>query len=72
MSAAPQPLEPRVPDDDDGGGNAYQAAAAGGIGFGSCLAMVISWSLHHSVLWTILHGLLGWFYVVYYLVTRPS
>jgi hypothetical protein len=69
MSAAPTPVEP--PRDDEGGGG-YQAAAAGGIGFGSCLAMVISWSLHQSVLWAILHGLMGWIYVVYYLLTRGS
>ena len=45
-------------------------AAKAGIGFGACLAMVISWSLHQSVLWAIIHGFFGWFYVAYYVITR--
>ena len=44
--------------------------AAAGIGFGSALAITISWSLHKSILWAIIHGLLGWFYVIYYALTR--
>ena len=47
-----------------------RGAAKAGIGFGSCLAIVISWSLHQSILWAIIHGLLGWFYVIYYLIAR--
>lgn len=39
-----------------------------GVSFGTCLAMVISWSLNKSVLWAIIHGILGWLYVIYYLV----
>ncbi len=39
-----------------------------GIGFGCCLAMIISWSLHQSVLLALFHGVLGWFYVVWYLL----
>lgn len=42
----------------------------GGIGFGSALAIAISWSLHQSILWAILHGILGWLYVIYYALTR--
>lgn len=41
-----------------------------GIGFGSALAIAISWSLHKSLLWAIIHGLFGWFYVIYFTVTR--
>jgi hypothetical protein len=41
-----------------------------GISFGSALAIAISWSLHKSLLWAILHGLLSWFYVIYYAITR--
>jgi hypothetical protein len=37
-----------------------------GIGFGACLAMIISWWRNQSVLWAIIHGLLGWFYVIWY------
>lgn len=39
-----------------------------GITFGSCLAMVISYTNWHSILWAIIHGLFSWFYVVYYVV----
>lgn len=41
-----------------------------GISFGSALAIVISWSVNHSVLWAILHGLFSWFYVIYYIIVR--
>ena len=41
-----------------------------GIGFGTALAIAISWSIHHSILWAMLHGLFSWFYVIYYAITR--
>jgi hypothetical protein len=41
-----------------------------GVGFGSALAMVISYSAYKSVLWAIIHGIFGWFYVGYFLLTR--
>ena len=37
-----------------------------GLSFGSALAMVISWTANKSLLWAIVHGLLSWFYVIYY------
>ncbi len=42
------------------------------IGFGSVLAMILSWSANHAIGWAIIHGLLNWFYVVYYLFTHPG
>ena len=39
-----------------------------GISFGSALAMVISYANWHSVFWAIIHGVLGWLYVLYYLI----
>ena len=36
-----------------------------GITFGTCLAMVISYTNWHSVGWAIVHGLLSWLYVIY-------
>lgn len=39
-----------------------------GISFGSALAMVISYSAWHSIGWAILHGIFGWFYVIYYII----
>lgn len=41
-----------------------------GVGFGSALAIAISYSAHNSVLWAIIHGFFSWFYVVYFLLTR--
>ena len=39
-----------------------------GISFGSALAMVISYTAWHSIGWAILHGIFGWFYVLYYII----
>ncbi len=39
-----------------------------GITFGSALAMVISYVNWHSLGWAIVHGLLSWGYVIYYLI----
>ncbi len=44
--------------------------ARAGITMGSALAITISWSVHHSILWAIIHGFFSWFYVVYYALTR--
>jgi hypothetical protein len=41
-----------------------------GITFGTALAIAISWSVHHSILWAIIHGLFSWIYVIYYALTR--
>lgn len=43
-----------------------------GIGFGSVLAITISWSVNHSILWAIIHGCLSWLYVVYYALVRQK
>ncbi len=42
----------------------------GGITFGTALAMVISYANWHSVGWAIVHGLFGWFYVIYFLIFK--
>jgi len=39
-----------------------------GISFGSALAMILSWSISKSLLWAIFHGILSWFYVVYFVI----
>ena len=39
-----------------------------GITIGSALAMVISYTTWHSVGWAILHGLLSWVYVIYFVI----
>ena len=35
---------------------------------GTCLAMVISYTNWHSVFWAIVHGLMSWAYVIYYII----
>lgn len=49
---------------------ASYSATKAGIGFGSALAITISWSLHKSILWAIFHGFLSWLYVLYYALVR--
>lgn len=50
--------------------NTNMAAINTGIGIGSAIAVVASWSRNESVLWAIFHGICGWLYVVYYVLTR--
>jgi hypothetical protein len=45
-------------------------AIRNGIGFGSALAIAISFTTHKSVLWAIIHGILSWAYVGYFVLTR--
>ena len=42
--------------------------ANNGITAGAALAMVISYVHWHSIGWAILHGILGWVYVIYYAI----
>lgn len=41
-----------------------------GISFGAVLAITISWSVNHSILWAIIHGCFSWLYVIYYALIR--
>lgn len=43
-----------------------------GVTFGSALAIAISWSQHESVIRAIIHGFLGWLYVIYYALIRAA
>ena len=52
--------------------NNRAGAAQAGIGLGAAIAVAVSWSLHKSILWAVIHGVLSWFYVIYYVVTRPG
>ena len=36
-----------------------------GIGVGNVAAAILSWTWYHSFWWMILHGWLGWFYIIY-------
>ena len=50
--------------------DANKEMAIASISMGTGLAMIISWSLYQSILWAMLHGFFGWFYVLYYALTR--
>jgi hypothetical protein len=55
------------------GRSAYSVQVAGakyGVGFGSALAMAISFPTNHSILWAIVDGVLGWVYVIYFALFR--
>ncbi|MEP6615283.1 MAG: hypothetical protein ABJA57_01830 [Ginsengibacter sp.] len=39
-----------------------------GIGLGTIIAVVLSWSRNKSILWAIIHGILGWLYVIYIII----
>ena len=39
-----------------------------GIEMGSVLAMILSYSICKSILWTIVHGLFSWGYVIYFAI----
>jgi hypothetical protein len=49
---------------------ASYSAAKAGVSFGSALAIAISWSVHKSILWAIIHGFFSWLYVLYFALTR--
>lgn len=43
-----------------------------GVGLGAVIAVVTSWSRNRSILWAIFHGICGWFYVVYFALSRAE
>lgn len=49
---------------------ATQTVTQTGIGLGSVIAVVCSWERNRSILWAILAGVLSWFYVIYFALSR--
>ena len=49
-----------------------ETAAKAGIGFGCALAMILSWTANKSLIWVIVHGILSWLYVLYFLLTNDE
>jgi hypothetical protein len=73
--ASPTPREEQIEADRGEGGSPGcivcpmahgSTAATAGIGFGTALAITISWSVNKSILWAIIHGIFSWFYVIYF------
>lgn len=50
--------------------SAKGSAVSSGISFGSAFAIVLSWTKWHSAGWAILHGVLSWFYVIWYFLIK--
>lgn len=49
-----------------------KAGTGATIGFGSVLAITLSWTANHAIGWAVIHGLLGWLYVIYYLIAKEG
>lgn len=43
-----------------------------GVSIGSILAAYLSWTKNKSILWAIIHFILGWLYVIYYFLSGGS
>lgn len=43
------------------------SSTSSGVGLGSIIAAIVSWSVNHSIWWAFWHGVFGWFYIIYYL-----
>ena len=41
-----------------------------GVGLGSAIAVVCSWQHNRSIIFAIFAGIFGWFYVIYFALTR--
>ena len=48
--------------------NSSRSSVSSGIGIGTVLAVIISWSVNKSVLWAVIHGMFSWFYIIYYFI----
>ncbi len=46
-------------------GRTLNDTAKAGIGFGTALAISISYTANESILWAIVHGFLSWLFVIY-------
>jgi len=40
-----------------------------GISLGTVIAAILSWDRNKSFVWIIVHGVLSWFYVIYFIFT---
>ena len=78
----PERFDPNAPDEGPTASNApshptriqrtVHMTAGGGYGVGSVLAMVICWTEHQSVIWTLVHGVFSWLSVAYQLLTHDG
>jgi hypothetical protein len=57
-------------EDEEEEGNHGRSAGVGLWGFGSMVAITLSWNANHSIPWMIQQGVCSWFYVTYYAYLR--
>jgi ABC-type Fe3+-siderophore transport system permease subunit len=50
--------------------NVTYTVTQSGVGLGAVIAVVCSWQRNRSILWAMLAGILTWFYVIYFALTR--
>lgn len=43
-----------------------KSSGPGGVGLGSVIAALVSWTQWHSILWAFLHGICGWIYLIFW------
>lgn len=55
-------------DHDDDDEEEESSRSSVGVGLGSTIAVVVSWTANHSIFWCIVHGVLSWFYLIYYVI----
>lgn len=41
-----------------------------GVGLGTILAVCMSWTTNHSIIWALIHGFLSWIYVFYWMLNN--
>lgn len=64
----PKEVIEEIEERPDGSKKVVKRTVEKGVTFGSVLAMVISFATWKSVGWAIIHGLMGWVYVVYFMI----
>lgn len=47
-----------------------RSKAGTGIGLGTIIAVVVSYSVNKSIGWAIIHGFFGWLYIIYYAINQ--
>ena len=55
---------------DDVTNQAAHTVTTSGISLGAAIAVVCSWQRNRSIIWAIVAGVLSWFYVIYFALTR--
>lgn len=66
----PEPMQPDDYSPAPRGTIIRREVVRNGVGFGSALAIAISYTTHKSIVWAIIHGFFSWAYVLYFALTR--